>query len=177
MDLAGKFLIARPSIVDPFFKRGVVFIYECSPTGTAGLVINHVLPKFSTHTLLEGRGFNTASVPLEPLFRGGPVNEKAVVMFHSAEWTSSNTLNVTENYSVSSDDIMIFKYINGETPRHYRFCTGAAVWHPRQIAAEIHANNWLISDLPPELVFEEDPRTLWDLSVEKNAQETIDRYF
>lgn len=177
MDLAGKFLIARPSIVDPFFKRGVVFIYENSPTGTAGLVINRSQPKYNTHTLLQGRGFNTDHVPVEPLFRGGPVNEKAVVMFHSAGWNSSNTLNVTENYSVSSDDLMIFRYINGETPRHYRFCTGAAIWHPRQIAAEINANQWLISDLPPELVFEEDPRELWDLSVELNARETIDRFF
>lgn len=177
MDLTGKFLIARPNIVDPFFRRGVVFIYEHSHTGTAGVVINHRHTEHNTHTVLHSRGFETTSTPCEFLYKGGPVNDKALLMFHSAEWNSSNTLRVSDYYAVSSDDMMMFKYTTGDTPRRYKFCCGASVWHPQQIRAEIHANHWLICDLPPEMVFDQDDRELWDLAVEYSAKETMDRFF
>jgi|TARA_B110000503_G_scaffold116782_1_gene176190 putative transcriptional regulator len=176
MDLTGKFLIARPNVVDPFFKRGVIFVFEHSPRGVAGLVINRKRSNHSTHSLLKSRGFSTKATPVEPLYVGGPVNEQAVVMLHTNDWRSSNTLKVSNWYSVTSDDMMIFKYTNGDTPGGYKFCSGSAVWHPQQIKAEIQANHWLISDLPPELIFEADVRELWDLSVEINARDTIDRF-
>jgi putative transcriptional regulator len=176
MNLTGKFLIARPSVVDPFFKRGIVFVYEHSLRGVVGLVINRKRPNYSTHSLLKSKGFSTMSVPSEPLYVGGPVNEQAVIMLHTTDWKSSNTLKVNRYYSVTSDDMMIFKYTNGDTPRVYRFCSGCAVWHTQQIQAELAANKWLVSDLSPELIFEADDRELWDLSVEINAKDTIDKF-
>jgi putative transcriptional regulator len=174
MDLTGKCLIARPSIVDPFFAKSVVFVYEHTMKGTAGVIINKKLSK-TTKDLLMNKGFD-ANVPGETLFAGGPVNERAVVMLHSADWTSSNTLHVTSNISVTSDDIMLFRYAQGDTPRHYKFCCGASIWHPQQMKSEINRNNWLIVDLDVETIFETHPVNLWDIAVEQTATETMDKF-
>ena len=174
MDLTGKCLIARPSVVDPFFSQSVVFVYEHSMRGTAGIILNKRINK-TTRDLMLNKGFEQ-HVPAEHLFAGGPVNERAVVMVHSAEWSSSNTMRVTDNISVTSDDIMLFRYTQADTPRCYRFFAGASVWHPQQIKSELDRNNWLITDLSVEKIFDTDYRQLWDTAVEQSAQETMDKF-
>ena len=174
MNLLGRCLIARPSLVDPYFLKSVVFIYEHSTRGTAGVILNKRLAA-NTQTLMANKGFAT-NVPAEPLYAGGPVNERAVVMLHSGDWSSSNTMRVTEQISVTSDDIMLFQYSQGNTPRHYKFFAGASVWHPQQIKQEIARNNWLICDLDMETIFETDRRNLWDTAVEQTATETMEKY-
>lgn len=174
MDLSGKCLIARPNMVDPFFAKSVVYIYEYSTRGTAGVIINKKLVN-TTRVLLANKGFNT-HVPEEPLFAGGPVNERAVVMVHTNDWHSSNTFKVNDSVGVTSDDIMLFRYSQGDTPRHYKFCCGASVWHPKQLSQEIARNSWLIQELDVETLFETDPKHLWDTAVEQAAAETMEKY-
>ena len=174
MDLTGKCLVARPSVVDPFFTKSVVFIYEHTIRGTAGIILNKQINK-TTQDLVLNRGFEV-HVPVENLYAGGPVNERAVVMLHTGDWSSRNTMHVTENISVTSDDIMLFRYTQGDTPRYYKFFAGASVWHPQQIKSELQRNNWLITDLSVEKIFETDSRQLWDTAVEQSAQETMDKF-
>lgn len=175
MDLIGKCLIARPSITDPYFKRSVVFIYEHTPQATIGLVINKRSPTLQLKDILSSRGYDT--IATDPLFVGGPVNERAVSMLHSTGFTSSNTMTVDSRFSISSDDLMIYKFINGDVPDGYKFCLGSSVWHPRQIVMEIKSNHWLISELNQHDIFDFEGRELWDRAIEKNAQETIDKFF
>ena len=174
MNLTGKCLIARPTLIDPFFKQSVVFIYEQSSRGTVGVILNKKL-NVSTRVLLENKGF-IGNVPEEPLYTGGPVNERALVMLHSNDWHSGNTMIVNKNFSVTSDDIMLFKYTQGDTPRYYRFFAGASVWHPQQIKHEMARNSWLVSELDMQTVFEADSRNLWDTAVEQTATETMDKF-
>lgn len=174
MDLQGKCLIARPSLVDPYFLKSVVYIYEHSTRGTAGIILNKRLAA-NTQTLMANKGFDS-NVPNEPLYAGGPVNERAILMLHSNDWNSRNTMIVNEQFGVTSDDIMLFKYSHGDTPRHYKFFAGTSVWHPQQIKQEIARNNWLICDLDMETIFETDRRNLWDTAVEQTATETMEKY-
>jgi putative transcriptional regulator len=175
MDLVGKCLIARPSIVDPFFKRSVVYIYEQNMQGVAGLVINKRKGSFTTTEIMLNRGFDPLD-PAETVYAGGPVNETAVILLHTNEWSSSNTLQVDKHLSVSSDDLMFFKITNGDKPNGYKFCCGVAAWHPKQIVTEIKANHWLISELNTHQIFDVDGRQLWDEAVETNAKQTIDKF-
>ena len=174
MDLTGKCLIARPNVQDPMFAKSVVYVYEHTSKGVAGVILNKKTAG-TTRDLCMNRGFD-APVPIEPLFAGGPVNERAVIMFHTADWMSSNTLNVKNNLCVTSDDMMLYRYTQGDTPRYYRFVTGASVWHPQQIKAEMSRNNWLIAELDILTLFETDHRALWDVAVETAAQETMDKF-
>ncbi len=175
MDLKGKCLIARPSITDPFFKKSVVLIYEHSVQATVGLVLNKPIPKFSLKDILSNRGYD--NIATDPLYLGGPVNERAISMLHTGNWYSSNTMSINDQISISSDDLMIYKFVNGDTPDDYRFFLGSAIWHPQQIAQEIAANHWLIGDMDEQDIFNHDGRTLWDLAIENSARDTIDKFF
>lgn len=174
MDLVGKCLIARPSINDPVFKRSVIFIYEQNMNGVAGLIINNRSP-YTTHDIFLNRGFTPAEAP-EKVYTGGPVNSTAVILLHTSEWKTSNTLQVDSNLSVSSDDLMFYKFVNGDKPEGYKFLTGVSAWHPQQIVEEIKNNSWLISKLSVHQILDIDSRSLWDTAVEINAKDTIDRY-
>ena len=175
MNLRGRILIARPNIVDPFFKKGVVFVFEHSAHACAGLVLNKPRKDIGTHDIMHQRGFTTANAN-ESLYCGGPVKESAVLMMHTSEWQCSNTLAVTSAISITSDDLMIYKYAHGDLPKGYRFFSGQAIWHPQQIAAEIKANHWLVSEFNEHQIFDYTGKDQWTMAVEHNARATIDKY-
>jgi putative transcriptional regulator len=175
MNLKGKCLIARPSVTDPFFKKSVVMIYEHTAQATVGLVLNKSTNTLQLKDILSNRGYD--SIATDPIYLGGPVNERAISMLHSGDWYSSNTMPVNNQISISSDDLMIYKFVNGDMPDGYRFFLGSAVWHPKQITHEIQKNSWLISELDIESIFNSDGREMWDLAIETNARDTIDKFF
>lgn len=175
MDLKGKCLIARPSITDPFFKKSVVMIYEHSIQGTIGLVLNKKTPALQLKDILANRGYD--SIAVDSIYVGGPVNERAISMLHSGNWYSSNTMPVNDHISISSDDLMIYKFVNGDVPDGFRFFLGSAAWHPKQIVHEINNNHWLIGEIDPQDIFSYEGRELWDLAIENTARDTIDKFF
>ena len=97
-------------------------------------------------------------------------------MFHSADWRASNTMRVNNQCAISSDDMMLFKYTQGDTPRFYRFFAGMSIWHPQQIKQEIARNSWLVTNMNIDVIFDNDHRHLWDIAVESAAQEMMDKF-
>ena len=174
MELLGKVLVARPNLVDPMFAKSVVFIHEHSSRGTAGLILNKRLAT-NTKDICSSKGFE-GNFPKEPVFSGGPVNTRGIVMFHSADWRASNTMRVNNQCAISSDDMMLFKYTQGDTPRFYRFFAGMSIWHPQQIKQEIARNSWLVTNINIDVIFDNDHRHLWDIAVESAAQEMMDKF-
>src|SRR5918996_799925 len=75
--LAGHFLIASPAILDPNFRRTVVFITAHSEEGAVGLILNRcseatvgqAVPQLAAVTSFD-----------EPVFVGGPVNPDGVAV-------------------------------------------------------------------------------------------------
>ena len=75
--LAGHFLIASPSILDPNFHRAVVFVTAHSDEGAVGLILNRrsdstvgdAVPQLAPVTNLT-----------DPVYVGGPVNPEGVAV-------------------------------------------------------------------------------------------------
>src|SRR5438309_11222849 len=80
--LAGQFLIASPSILDPNFHRTVVFVTAHSEEGAVGVILNRrseatvgeAVPQLAPVSDLE-----------EPVFVGGPVNPDGVAVLAEFE--------------------------------------------------------------------------------------------
>ena len=68
--LAGKFLIARPSMVDSFFGRSVILLLQHSQEGAFGLVLN--------------RPAQAKDLPF-PIYVGGPCKMDGLLMIHGLE--------------------------------------------------------------------------------------------
>ena len=175
MSKVGKFLIARPNIDSSFFKKSVVFIYEESNLGTLGL-------NLSTQTNLTLKSIDPDKevdyFQEDPvIYLGGPVNNRAVMMLHSEEFITSNTLVTGTGLNVSSDNIMVDKMFSGNWPEVFRLTVGASVWGPKQLDFEISQNYWLVSELDHLALFDLWGDELWNWAIEHVGSRTMSRYF
>lgn len=175
MARVGKFLIARPTVNLGFFSKSIVFVYEDSTRGTAGLALTTPASLSFRDLALERR--ITGSVTPHTIYRGGPVGQSAVMMLHSDEFTSSNTLHTGTGLDVSSDEIMIEKLAAGVEPVYFRIAAGGSVWAPGQLDREIAHDCWLVSDLDPEIVFGMSGEEQWAAAIEYAGSQIIARYF
>ena len=172
--LTGKCLVATPALTNGIFERSVVFVYEQSPTGVAGIILNHK-SNYTTADLAEIKGYSS-SAAVETIYTGGPVNKNAVFMLHDSGWFSRNTMAINSELSLSSDDIMMHKYLQGNTPRLYRFCAGAAIWTARQLQMEFEHGYWIQAELTLNQIFNYQGLTQWDMSLECAVKSTVDMY-
>jgi putative transcriptional regulator len=171
----GKCLIARPGHNGGFFRKSVVYIYEDSSHGTVGVALS----KPSNYTL---KSVDPKKIPnytaADPIvYNGGPVNKSAVMMLHSDDFVSTNTMFLPDGFGISSDMLMIDKMYDGNWPKHFRLTVGASVWQPGQLEFEFNRNLWLEADLDLTQIFDMDQESLWGWAVEQASKQTIDRFF
>ena len=77
LSLAGSLLVAHPNMLDPNFRRAVLFIYEHdSNEGAGGLIINRPLDKQVVDLVNEAPPEGLADVPV---FLGGPVGKNQLM--------------------------------------------------------------------------------------------------
>ena len=95
-NLANHFLIAMPSMEDPFFSRSLTYICEHNEEGAMGLVVNQ--PTNMTLKELLEQADKDAEVDDEKgqqiVLAGGPVSQERGFILHSPQpgWSSSLNL-------------------------------------------------------------------------------------
>jgi putative transcriptional regulator len=172
---AGKYLVARPVIQSGFFKQSVVFIYEDNPLGaTTGLAL-HSRTNLKFSTVAEQFGCVTQTLD-DYIYKGGPVNENSLLMLHTPDFESSNTLWTQNNLCVSSDAHMVRKLSQSAWPNYYKLVTGVCVWAGGQLDNELERNNWLLCDLPTDMVFTLDGLNLWNTAIDIYSTQIFDQY-
>src|SRR4029077_749987 len=92
--LAGSLLVAHPNMLDPNFRRTVLFISEHDPgEGALGVIINRPLDTQVADLVTEAPPAGLAEVPV---FLGGPVGKKQL-MFAPSEWRRRRGFKLTLN--------------------------------------------------------------------------------
>src|SRR5213596_1718078 len=92
--LAGSLLVAHPNMLDPNFRRAVLFISAHDPNdGALGIIINRPLDKQVADLVDETPPEGLADVPV---FLGGPVG-KNQLMFAALEWEKGAGLKLNHN--------------------------------------------------------------------------------
>src|SRR5437016_14175740 len=92
--LAGSLLVAHPNMLDPNFRRTVLFISEHDPNeGALGVIINRPLDRQVADLVTETPPEGLADVPV---FLGGPVG-KSQMMFAAVEWKKGNGVKLSQN--------------------------------------------------------------------------------
>src|SRR3954471_23780127 len=118
LSLAGSLLVAHPHMLDPNFRRAVLFIYEHDPAeGAGGLILNRPLDKQVADLVNEAPPEGLADVPV---FLGGPVG-KNQLMFAAFEWENANGLRLNHNVKVDEANDLA-----GEDPNSIRAFVGYA---------------------------------------------------
>ena len=182
MGRVGKLLIAHPKLpVSSIFHKSVIFIYSDSPQGITGLMINKPT-RFTMSDLAESRGIG---YPLtkDYIRAGGPVNEKALLMLHTDDWSSSNTVDICNSLRISSDEFMLEKLAHGHQPTYWRMMGGICAWQPGQLEMELKGqgpylpeNSWLTCKSNEDIIFTYDGERQWEKAVDLSSKQMFNRY-
>jgi len=144
INLTGHFLIAMPSLADPYFAKSVTFICTHSEEGAMGIVINR--PTDMNYETL----FDKINIKLEdtaiassPVLFGGPVQPERGFVLHEpcGDWDSSIIINDKTALTTSKD--ILEAVAVGTGPKKLLFSLGYAGWTPNQLEQEIVQNSWL----------------------------------
>jgi len=134
--LAGSLLIAHPNMLDPNFRRTVLFLSAHDPKdGALGVIINRPLEKEVSEVMTELPPPGLAQVPV---FLGGPVGKDQLI-FAAFEWQKGSGLKLNHNVDNTA---------TGEAGERERgaICAyiGYAGWEAGQLEAELKQKAWLL---------------------------------
>ena len=154
--LAGHFLIASPSILDPNFHRAVVFVTAHSEEGAVGLILN----RRTEATVAEAVPQLGQVAGLEdPLFVGGPVNPEGVAVLAEFDDPDEAGVVVLEDVGFVALDQALEE---GPPDLHRtRVFAGVAGWGPEQLEDELERDDWIIEPAERDDIFTDDPDQLW----------------
>ena len=152
--LAGSLLVAHPNMLDPNFRRTVLFISEHDPgEGALGVIINRPLDRQVADLVTESTPAGLAEMPV---FLGGPVG-KNQLMFAAFEWHQSKGLKLNHNVRLeeTSDAVAPKKVIT--------VCAfvGYAGWGAGQLESEMKQKAWLLQKPSPSVLNLDRLPNLW----------------
>ncbi|MGH8093831.1 MAG: YqgE/AlgH family protein [Chthoniobacterales bacterium] len=146
-NFAGQLLVAHPSMLDPNFRRSVLFISSHSESdGAAGLIINRPLDK----RVSELAAFPTPEALADvPVFLGGPVGTNQL-MFASFDWEGCDSLRLNQNVALDQAH-----HLAEQDQSSIRAFVGYAGWTAGQLENELCQNAWVLrkpdrAELSPE---------------------------
>jgi putative transcriptional regulator len=154
ISLAGSLLIAHPGLMDPNFRRAVLFISaNDAQEGAFGLIINRPAGR-TVSELLPEREFG--ALARVPVFLGGPVGTDQLV-FAAFQWHEETErmecrphLPVEEAEQLATqDDAVVRAYV------------GYAGWSRGQLEGELAQRTWLVRPPPRDILEIEKCPTLW----------------
>src|SRR4026207_443639 len=153
-NFAGSLLVAHPNMVDPNFRRTVLFVSEHEPNeGALGVIINRPLDRPVAELV---SGTPPAELADVPVFLGGPVG-KNQLMFAAFEWQKGAGLKL--NHNIAFDE-------GNDGQGHKNLLTvcafvGYAGWGAGQLESEVKQKAWLRQKAnPAALKLERLPNTL-----------------
>jgi putative transcriptional regulator len=165
--LTNHFLIAMPSLEDPNFSATVSYICEHNENGALGLIVNQPLTMTVAELMAELQiDVGDRQVALQPVFRGGPVQQDRGFVLHTAggEWESSLAIN--EELSLTTSRDVLLALADGDTPMKALIALGYAGWGAGQLEAELAENSWLSVAADPHILFDVPHEERWRAAAE-----------
>jgi putative transcriptional regulator len=153
--LAGSLLVAHPSMLDPNFRRTVLFISEHDPSeGALGVIINRPLDRQVADLVTDTPPAGLAAVPV---FLGGPVG-KNQLMFAAFEWKKGHGFKLSHN--------VVLEHGSTAAGEKNLICAfvGYAGWGAGQLESEVKQKAWLLQKANSSLLkFDRLPNLWFDI--------------
>lgn len=128
---AGQLLVAHPHMLDPNFRRSVLFISSHdAEDGAIGVILNRPLDKQVSELVTEPAPTELAEVPV---YLGGPVGTNQL-MFAAFEWSNGDSLTLTQKIATAA----------AQNPEALRAYVGYAGWSAGQLENELRQHAWLL---------------------------------
>ena len=158
VNLTDNFLIAMPSLEDPYFSNALVYICEHNENGALGIIVNRPID-MNLAGLLEKIDIHLDAGQLAelPVYFGGPVQLDRGFVLHRpvGQWQSTLAVNAEVGLT-SSRDVLAAVGKEG-LPSEIIVTLGYAGWDAGQLEDELGQNSWLTVPARPAILFELPP--------------------
>ena len=173
----GKLLVAKPGVMkDPHFAKSVVYIYEQTDKVVIGLILNK--PSYMNVGDIQTMRGAVNSGAAGHLYRGGPVSEQSLLLLHTDDWYSTNTIPATHGNAISSDELMLEKMAHNNMPKCWRLMSGMSTWLVPQLQSEIYKHKaWLVVEPNLDIFYNYDNEDQWEAGVSLASSRLMDEYF
>lgn len=166
--LTGQVLLAMPSLRDPRFAQGVIFICAHNEEGAMGLMLNRQLRKPKFGDLMQQLNVEPNPPQRElPMGQGGPVEDHRGFVLHSADWIGEGSLNVDGAHVLSASMDVLQAIARGEGPEKARLLLGYSGWGAGQLEDEIRQNSWLNVPADDAILFDANYQSKWQRGLAK----------
>lgn len=147
-NLTGSILVAHPTLLDPNFRKTVVFVSQhVDDEGATGIVLNRPLGEAITPA--DG-------MPELPIFSGGPVAPESVVLA-SLQWREDPTVVAFRAFSGRlGSEVIESEWIPG-----LRAFAGYAGWSEGQLEREIAEETWVVVPPTRDIIEMARPESIW----------------
>jgi len=156
----GKFLVASPSIADPWFQETVVLLIGYNAAaGATGLIINRPTKVPLVEMLPSVPGLKQRS---DVVYYGGPVEGQQMLMLIRSDEKLEESENVFVNVYVSLSLNTLERMISAhKTQKQFRVYGGYAGWLPGQLNREVLHGDWYIVNADAGFIFEKKSSDVW----------------
>ncbi len=148
---------------DENFRRTVILLFQHDDSGSMGIVVNRpttyrVADLVQKIDGLEGRQ--------DRLWIGGPVQPSAVWVLHCREDVSEPGARVAAGLFIGGSPVLLRDLMRltpaNPAPGVFRVVRGYAGWAPGQLAAEVKAGSWRVTDIDRDVIFGAEADLLWE---------------
>jgi putative transcriptional regulator len=157
----GTLLVAAPSLLDPNFRRTVVYVIDHRAEGTLGVVLNRP-SEIAVHDVLPAWGPHVSRP--QAVYVGGPVEQKTALCL--AALRTGQAVGELDGViavhgpvalvDLDSDPDVLVPRVRG-----IRVFAGYAGWGAEQLAGEIERDDWVVVPGLPDDVLAPMGADLW----------------
>lgn len=149
INLTGQFLIAMPSMTDPYFSKTLTYICTHNSDGAMGVVVNRPIElniaSLFKQMKLEIQAPPNTDLPLleKPLHYGGPVQQERGFILHTPHVEYNSTLLVNNSIALTTSKDILEATAQYNAPEKMLIALGYAGWSAGQLEEEMSHNAWL----------------------------------
>ena len=98
------------------------------------------------------------------IYFGGPVDLNTCFILHDSSYLTKETLKISDDISLTSNNKIINDLKNGIGPNSYRLNIGYAGWSAGQLESELKNGDWLLAPADHKMIFNVPDNEMWTYS-------------
>ncbi len=155
INLTHHFLIAMPSMAEPYFAKSLTSVCEHNDQGALGVVVNRPID-MTLRSLFERLSLTLKHKDLSdaPIYFGGPVQTDRGFVLHEPAGNWQSTLKVRDAIGLTTSKDILEAVGRGEGPQKILVTLGYAGWSAGQLEHELGQNAWLTVEAKDAIIFD-----------------------